>query len=544
MDTNEIRAKMLGLKHECTYCVLCIRVERMVSVYDTIKRITADITELITLCPEMMKDIAPILQKIIAYQQSGNMSQLADILETGLAELLEQSIFELDEQASVENIDYFEKNKEAIIAGGNANLINELEQVADRDTENEVVVSLAQSGDIAFATLNKKTQKTNYLTGQINPYFDALQYVFYNKTDESIGYVMVGCGMIYEAMAMIRACFGVPVTIIESNVTLLRMVLTYIDLTDQINSGRLCFVTDNYEEVIAGAIRDGSLLSRADTVSDLDDNVRTVINKYRSVVPLSKENLQVLNFNFNKNEENNDLYLTEITDRIKGKEVYLVAGGPSLTPCLPILKNKTEESIILCVGTSAAKLINNGIIPEYVVLIDGLMATKRQMECSFDYSKTEFLYLVTACFESVRMFEGKRYMAYQEGFGLSEKRAKERGLPLFRSGGSVSTFALDVAVSLGAAKVTCLGLDLAYTYDQLHASGIHEGNNVETSDSNLEVKSTNGGLITTSVGLDTYRQWIENYLEKRLEVPTLVNISDGAYIHGMKNLTVDEATNV
>ena len=81
MDSNEIRSKMLGLKHECTYCVLCIRVERMVSVYDSIKKITADITELVEVCPEMMTSIAPILQKVIAYQQSGNMSQLADVLE-------------------------------------------------------------------------------------------------------------------------------------------------------------------------------------------------------------------------------------------------------------------------------------------------------------------------------------------------------------------------------------------------------------------------------------------------------------------------------
>ena len=139
------------------------------------------------------------------------------------------------------------------------------------------------------------------------------------------------------------------------------------------------------------------------------------------------------------------------------------------------------------------------------------------------------------------MFRGHRYIAYQEGFGPAEKRAKERKLPLFRSGGSVSTFALDVAVALGAKKIVCLGLDLAYTYDQLHASGIHEGNNIESNESNLSVKSTTGEMITTAVGLDSYRKWIEKYLVDLADYPDIVNISDGAYIHGMRNVTVNEA---
>ena len=544
MRLLENRAKLIEFKHECTFSTLCIRIERMVSAYDSIKKINADITELVSDCPEIMVDIAPILQKIISCQQSGNTSQLADVLETDLGSLIEQYIYNLDEQRPIENLDYYEKNKKAFIEAGQAEVINALESRIIGTGTSEAIAIRAHSGDISFGVVDKVTQKTNYLMGLINPYLDALQYVFYNVKDECIEYSMLGAGMIYEAMAMIRACVGVPVKVIESDSELLRAVLTFVDLSDMIQSGRLLFETEHCSEAIAKAIRNDSLLSRADTVNFLDEGKRSVVNRYRSIGPLSKENLQVLKFNFYKNAENKDPYLTEISERIKGKEIYLVAGGPSLSPCLSILQNKSEDSVILCVGTSARKLMGNGIIPDYVVLIDGLMSTKTQMECYFDYSKTSFLYLSTACYESVRMFEGKRYIAYQEGFDLAENRAKESGLPLFKSGGSVSTFALDAAVFLGAKKITCLGLDLAYTYDQLHASGIHEGNEIEANDCNLSVKSTSGEMISTSVGLDTYRQWIESYLNDKKALPELVNISDGAYIRGMKNVTVHEYTSL
>ena len=541
MSFLEDRAKMLDFMHECSFCVLCIRIERMVSAYDSIKRITASITEIVADCPEIMGDIAPILTKLISSQQSGNMSKLADILETELGVLIEQSIYKLDEREPFENISYYDKNKEALIKTGQADFVNLLEKKTGGSEDIEAIVTVARSGDIAFAVMDKVTENISYLTGLNNPYSDALQYVFYNMTDESTGYLMVGAGMIYEAMAMIRGCVGVPVTVVESDVDLSKAVLTYIDLSDVICSGRLSFLADNCETAIAKAITDRSLLSRGDTVKHVDENKKAVINKYRAIGPLAKENIQLLNFNFFKNKENNDPYITEITDQIKGKEVYLVAGGPSLSPGLPLLKNKSEDSVVLCVGTSARKLMSNGIIPDYVTLIDGLMSTRIQMECEFDYTRTSFLYLSTACYESVKMFNGKRYIAYQEGFAPAEKMAQELHLPLFRSGGSVSTFALDVAVTLRAKKITCLGLDLAYTYDQLHASGIHEGNDIEQSESNLSVRSTTGEMITTAAGLDTYRKWIENYLDNRIDCPDIVNISDGAYIHGMKNITVHEA---
>ena len=537
----EDRAKMLNLMHECTFCVLCIRIERMVSAYDSIKKITAGITELVKDCPEIMADIAPILTKIISCQQSGNMSQLADVLETELGELIEQNIYKLDEREPVENISYYDRNKAALIETDQTEFVYFLEKRTDGSGDKEVVVTVSQSGDIAFAIMDKTTKNASYLNGLNNPYADALQYVFYNMTDDSTGYLMIGGGMIYEAMAMIRGCVGVPVTIVEPDAELSKAILSYIDLSDVIRSGRLLFLADNYETAIAKAIADCSLMNRADTVNCFDESIRTVINKYRAIGPLAKENIQILNFNFFKNEENNDPYITEITDRIKGKEVYLVAGGPSLSPCMSLLKNKSEDSVILCVGTSVRKLMSNGIIPDYVTLIDGLMSTRIQMECEFDYTRTSFLYLSTACYESVRMFRGRRYIAYQEGFGLAEKRAQELKLSLFRTGGSVSTFALDVAVALGAKKIICLGLDLAYTYDQLHASGIYEGNDIDSNACNLKVKSTTGEMITTAVGLDSYRKWIEKYLVDKAEYPDIVNISDGAYIHGMRNVTVNEA---
>ena len=49
------------------------------------------------------------------------------------------------------------------------------------------------------------------------------------------------------------------------------------------------------------------------------------------------------------------------------------------------------------------------------------------------------------------------------------------------------------------------------------------------------VKSVSGNMIPTSLNLSCYHKWIEHRIadERRVE---FVNVSDGAYIEGMKNV--------
>ena len=548
MSLLEIREKMIGLQHECTFCAFCLRTERMVAGYDSIRKVTSGITkmlEAVIKSPEasefsdLAKEIVPILQDIIVSQEKKNISFLADVLDGELSPLLSGCICKVTNKIPFEDFNYLDKNIEALKEMGQADTAALLESKGT-GVAIETSAQAADSGDIFFSIKREGDDKLVNLSSAVNPYRNGLEYVVNNTREDFTKYGVAGFGMIYEAMALLRLHYGTRVTIIEGNIDFARDVLTFLDMAESIRTGRISISLGKCEDEITGFVSNCTLLTRLEPLLTFDPGIREKLNKYRSVLLPLNENKQILYFNFSQNVKLEDPYVTDVEGRIKDKEVYLVAGGPSLTPCFDMLKNRSEESVILCVGTSAAKLIAEGIDPEYVVLIDGLPATKKQMKCSFNYVKTAFIYLATACYESVSMFEGNRYIAFQEGYELSEKMAQEKGFRLFKTGGSVSTLALDLAVRLGAKKITCLGLDLAYTYGQLHVTGVDEVDKIKNDDSNLQVKDTTGNLIYTSLGLNAYREWIERYISVEDKLPPMVNISDGAFINGMQNVRVNE----
>ncbi len=66
----------------------------------------------------------------------------------------------------------------------------------------------------------------------------------------------------------------------------------------------------------------------------------------------------------------------------------------------------------------------------------------------------------------------------------------------------------------GASEVVCLGLDLAYTGNQMHIAVADDINNVEDHETMCEVKSVAGGTVPTVQNLNSYRKWIEQRLKR------------------------------
>ena len=186
-------------------------------------------------------------------------------------------------------------------------------------------------------------------------------------------------------------------------------------------------------------------------------------------------------------------------------------------------------------GTVLRRLCFAGIKPDYVVMSDPQDNMMGQIE-GVDTSDISLICLSTLYYEVVREWKGKKYIAFQKDFEPAEKFAMNNNLMLFETGGSVSTFALDLLIRFLCRRVVCLGLDLAYVNNKRHAG---EQRISEDITGNLRlVKAVDGAQVYTSVNLDNYRLWIERRLKRcngqELEVE-LINASDGAFIDGMRN---------
>ncbi|MCR5690711.1 MAG: DUF115 domain-containing protein [Eubacterium sp.] len=224
------------------------------------------------------------------------------------------------------------------------------------------------------------------------------------------------------------------------------------------------------------------------------------------------ENNFLLNFAWNSKQ-----VLAGIEDlraKFQDKDVYLIAGGPSLDRNIGKLKDKQgDNSLILTVGTSLRRCLSEGIQPDFAIITDPKAGVVNQIR-DLAHMETPLIILSTTYSQVEKNYRGPKYLLCQEGFDLAENLAKERGWELVETGGSVTTTALDLCIRLGASRVIFLGLDLAFTGGKTHAGQTGSQTNRELG---LQVEDVYGNMVGTSKNLNTYRLWIERRIQKALD---------------------------
>ena len=109
-------------------------------------------------------------------------------------------------------------------------------------------------------------------------------------------------------------------------------------------------------------------------------------------------------------------------------------------------------------------------------------------------------------------YPGDTYLICQEGFQKSEEYAASRQYPVYGTGGSVTTTALEVCIRMRCRRIVFVGLDLAYTNMQNHASGTSYVR--YNAKGNMIVKDIYGCDIPTAKNLHLYQKWIERRIQK------------------------------
>lgn len=226
----------------------------------------------------------------------------------------------------------------------------------------------------------------------------------------------------------------------------------------------------------------------------------------------------------------------ELKERMRGKRIFIVAGGPSLDKNLHLLRGRRPEDVVITVGTSLKKCVNDGIDPDYVFTIDPKPDCMYQFQDVLDCNVPMIL-LSTAYMGVVSRYEGNKYIIFQEGFAPAEQFAKERGVPLFSSGSSVTTTAFDFCIRMEAAEIVFLGLDLANTGGKSHHSGTAERRDT-TSEESLVVEDIYGKPVGTTKPFNEYRKWIEDRIKAAKADGTKTRFIDategGAKVAGME----------
>lgn len=484
-----------------------------------------------------------ILANILKAQEDKDYILLSDLLELQvrpfIIRLQEWIMMELDYTLSSFNE---EKNLKVILDND-----KELYKQLQREPKGEAEFQCE------YTTSGLPTVKCNYrgkefyLHSNNNPQYEAMIIANSWYIENKHKYIIYGLGLGYHICQLCEIDSYIEIDVYESSQTILQLAAVYGVLGRCLQSGqvhvhfdpkytelakRLSEVDDDTEFVIHEPSR------RIIEEETIRDRMEEYFLHYQSV----KNQKGILKGNFRFNTHNYDSGVDELLPLWKGKDVYIIAAGPSLDLNYKILKDIGENGIILATGTVYRKLMGAGIRPDYVIISDGNARIISQI-AGLENETIPMLILSTAYKDFAKKYQGKKYLICQEGFSLAEEFAKEKGYKLYQTGGSVSTTALDVAISLQVKRIVFVGLDLAYPNNFVHAEGTSRRHLVAADDLKT-VKAVNGNLVKTNKHLDVYRRWIEERIRTTTNDIEFIDATEGgAFINGTKLMKLKDVVN-
>lgn len=227
-----------------------------------------------------------------------------------------------------------------------------------------------------------------------------------------------------------------------------------------------------------------------------------------------------------------DRDVTELFGTQAGRDIYVIGTGPSLEQHfekLLSIRSGEQRPLFICVDTAYRPLLAHGIKPDLVVSIDQNITTTHLPPA--DSADVVLVYKPLSNPQVMRAWEGSRYVSYSPGAIHAELRKHVTRGELF-GGGSVIHPAVDLAVQMGASRVTLFGTDFAYPMNKTHA-GWDDGVLGPSVDHGRQwVLDGYGQRVKTQLNFRRYLGELERYIHAHPRVQFLNSSRAGAMIAG------------
>lgn len=382
-----------------------------------------------------------------------------------------------------------------------------------------------------------------YLHSNVNPWKDASHWVQIYGEDRAVEYAVLGLGLGYHVISLWKRTQGaIPIHVYETDASILALAERYQDFS--VCQGRNLYIHYDSDLKMLMKKLSGNTITLAIHHPSLRNmsksSQKEALERFFIADSSRRKQAKYLYANFTSNCRLATLPVDELGSEFTGRDVFIIAAGPSLDKNVELLKERSEKSIVLATGTVFRKLMGIGITPDYVMVTD---ANDRVLGQIYQYrnAKMPLIVLSSAYYRLCKEYSGPKHIIYQKDFPPAEEYAKKHGYMLFETGGSVSTTALDVCIRLQAARIIFLGLDLAFTDNLAHASGT--SNRAVADQETLQpVKSYDGGVVYADHKFNMYAQWIEERLQQEdaKQIPVINATEGGRYIAGMEYRTLQD----
>lgn len=431
----------------------------------------------------------------------------------GVAEQFSRLLDAYEERDYILAVDYMESG---ILPCLEASVEDLVRQLPPPITESAYQVEYTASGACTLAKI--VNGKRRYLHTNLCPTREAERYAERWQSQGKTVYYIAGLAFGYHIEALSRNTF-VKVYVYEEDRHVIELAEQYSDVWEILNTRTNVEVIwdSGYREFAEKAyqIDQGTLIGKAciyfpSIYTIFEDSLRDKME----LVFLQMDNADRwagrMRANFDYNQKHISNGVEELRERICGKTVYLIAGGPSLDKNIHLLRERDENSLVLTVGASLWRCVKEGIEPEFVIITDPSELCHWQIK-GYESCGIPLILLSTAYARLTEDYNGEKYIACQKGYLPAEKLADEKGWITVETGSSVTTTAIDICIRFEAARVVFLGLDLAFTGGRSH-QGLSCSN--ITGKSELQVPDIFGSMVPTSKNLNSYRRWIEDRIKR------------------------------
>ena len=492
--------------------------------------------------------VSASLQDILMAQENRDYVLLGDLLELQLVPFLQslQEVVRAYDGVGVDPV-IWESNMKVLKEKDGVlwkQLIAYHEEYEKKNSEGtwEGLHHLESTNSGAFTMAGLDAQGMYYYHSNVNPEKEAVDFANYYYDICSDRYVIWGLGLGYHVRELYRLDTGISMQVFESDMDVIYHCLMAVDLSGVMTNGRLELVYDpDFTKIISALenITENFAIHYPSLRHITNEKIREQMEMF-FIRDSGKRNTAILfENNSRENFKNYDGYVDELRAEFEGKDVVIVAAGPSLDKNVELLKNKKSNMLILSVGTAFRKLVQMGIEIDYMIATDANPRTYGHIR-GFEEQHVPMLYLSTTYKGYAMNYKGKKYLICQNGYDRAEELAQKNGWNLYDTGGSVSTTALDVCILLGAKSIAFIGLDLAYTDNMAHASGTSSRVGVGMEDMQ-QVPAVGGGTVAASKLFMIYKRWIENRIEKAdVTMPVYDATEGGAVVKGLRITTLEE----
>lgn len=475
--------------------------------------------------------LVAMLKDLLQAQENEDYVLLADLFELQILPFLIQLQEQLQKSREFSLPQYEEENL-SVLSKRYPDIVKKIENITAQDTA-------AETTSVGLNTFYvRENDRRFYMHSNGNPYQEGKEFAKAYAEPGIHTYLVYGLGFAYHINGLLDAALQNRVLIFESNLQVIKLASRYARLVPVLESGRAELIyTGDFQELSRRLYQmqegEAFLLHRPSMRAVKSREIREMLEDYFVLHSTVKNQAGLLDLNFSENRTAEYEFADCLKERFEGKSLILAAGGPSLDRNMEYLKKRSEESILICAGTVFKKLLAAEIRPDYVMISDPQKHMAAQTAGVGKEQAVPLLCLPTVSHEVVRAYPAKKYFLLQEGYPPSEELARQKGKRLFCTGGSVMTTALELGIQFGCRRIICVGLDLAYTRGQTHASGVSYGRQVDTA-AMRQAEGYDGGQVATTKNLDSYRKWIERRIKETEGIEFINATEGGAKIAGMK----------